>query len=180
MQGGPDPVFSTMGSGLIDMAFGIFSFFAFVTGCLLIIFRRVRAVGLVIAICASAYLGGCGARQAVFGDARREAFVKLGERMMPLVNAIESYHHDQSAYPDSLDVLVPKYLDKLPSTGMGRYTNYNYYVGERAAHFEGNPWVVEIPAGCGLGFNQFYYFPKQNYPSNWPYERLGKWAYFHE
>jgi len=100
--------------------------------------------------------------------------------MMSLVDAIESYKRDQGVYPNDLNALVPKYLDKLPTTGMGNYTNLNYYVGERAESFEKNPWVVEIPVGYGMGFNQFYYFPLQNYPSGWPYERLGKWAYFHE
>ena len=106
--------------------------------------------------------------------------MQLGERMMPLVQAVESYHRDNGTYPEQLENLVPKYLQKLPQTQMGNYTNYNYYVGSRAQSFEGNPWIIEIPAGYGMGFDQFYYFPLQNYPQGGPYERMGKWAYFHE
>ena len=98
--------------------------------------------------------------------------------MMPLVIAIEAYHRDHGSYPERLEVLVPKYLNQLPSTGMGNYTDYHYHVGSEAK--EGNPWIIQVPAGYGMGFDQFYYFPLQNYPDGLPYERMGKWAYFHE
>ena len=167
-------------TGFADVALSIGSFLAFVVGCVLTCLRRMRFVGVFVLLCASGYLGGCGLRSTVFGSPRKEAWTQLGERMLPLVRAIEAYHRDHGAYPAQLQNLVPTYLDELPSTGMRKHTNYFYYKGERAQTHQGNPWIIEIPAGYGMGFDQFYYFPLQNYPKGWPYEPMGKWAYFHE
>lgn len=106
--------------------------------------------------------------------------MQVGERMMPLVNAIEAYKMDHDDYPKELNDLVPTYFKELPSTGLKAFTNYNYYVGSNAKSHYDNPWILCIPACEGMGFNQFYYFPLQNYPDSYPYERMGKWAYFHE
>lgn len=177
-SGGPDPEFSMWIPGFTDAALGLGSFLVFIAGIVLACIRETRFVGLCLVLCAVGYLGGCSSRRIVFGNPRKEAWTAFGERMMPLVTAIETYHHDNGSYPERLEVLVPKYLDQLPSTGMGNYTNYHYYVGSMTK--AGNPWIIEVPAGYGMGFDQFYYFPLQNYPRGWPYERMGKWAYFHE
>ncbi|HWI58014.1 MAG TPA: hypothetical protein VNZ22_12365 [Bacillota bacterium] len=178
--GGPDPEFSMWLPGFTDAALSMGSLSALIAGCVLTGSRQTRFTGLFVSLCALGYLEGCQARHAIFGSPRREAFTQLGARMLLLVQAIEAYHRDNGAYPAQLNALIPRYLDKLPSTGMGNYTNYHYYVGWAAQRHEGNPWILEIPAGYGMGFDQFYYFPLQNYPQGWPYERLGKWAYFHE
>jgi hypothetical protein len=178
--GGPDPFFSMWAPIFVDIALCLSSVLAFVVGLVLGSARRTQFAGIFVLLCALAYLGGGGSRHMIFGNPRKEAFTKLGERMMPLVRAIEAYHRDHGTYPESLDALVPAYLDKLPATGMGNYTNYNFYVGSRAQHFGGNPWIIEIPVGYGMNFDQFYYFPLQNYPDGWPYKRMGKWAYYDE
>lgn len=175
--GGPDPEFSMWIPGFADAALGLGSLLAFISGCVLACIRKTRFAGIFVLLCAAGYLGGCNSRRIVFGNPRKETWTQFGERMMPLVAAIETYHRDHGSYPERLEVLVPKYIDQLPSTGMGNYTNYHYYVGSQAK--EGNPWIIEVPAGYGMGFDQFYYFPLQNYPDGWPYERMGKWAYFH-
>jgi hypothetical protein len=167
-----------MFAGLIDAGLGLGSLLAFMIACIFACMRKTRFAGVFMMLCAAGYLGGCGSRQIVFGDPQKEAWTQLGERMMPLVTAIETYQRDHGAYPERLDILVPKYIDRLPSTGMGNYTNYHYSVGSQLS--EGNPWIIQVPAPCGMSFDQFYYFPLQNYPDGWPYERMGKWAYFHE
>jgi len=178
--GGPDAFFCMFPVFWMDVGIGVVSFFACFVGGGLACWRRTRFAGFIVLFCALAYLGGCGSRSAIFGDPRKIAWTQAGERMMPLIQAIEAYHHDHGAYPAQLEAVTPTYIDKLPSTGMANFTNFNYYVGEQAQYHEGNPWVIDIPACCGMGFNQFYYFPLQNYPTNWAYERMGKWAYFHE
>jgi hypothetical protein len=44
------------------------------------------------------------------------------------------------------------------------YPDYQYYVGTNAARYGSNPWVlvVHTPSG-GINFDQFMYFPLQNY-----------------
>jgi len=117
--GGPDPVLNNMFlSSLIDMALGLGSLVAFITGFVLVCIRRTRFSGVFVMLCALGYFGGWAIEHIAFGDPRTEAWTKTGERMMPLVKAIETYHHDQGKYPERLDALVPTYLDKLPSTGM--------------------------------------------------------------
>lgn len=115
---------------------------------------------------------------------RLRAFQALGERLMPLVDAIERYRQDHHEYPAKLEALVPRYLPALPATGMANYPEYDYYVGPRAVdRYDGNPWVIVMRAGHGLGFDSFMYFPKQNYPEHGyggTLVRLGRWAYVQE
>jgi len=82
--------------------------------------------------------------------------------------------------PDSLGELVPDYLAELPSTGMKNYPSYEYRTGDAARLHHGNPWVIWMGVGYGMGFDEFVYYPLQNYPEHSGFERLGKWAYFHE
>lgn len=173
-------MFGSWGMGIVDAALGLGSLFVFLVGSVLACIRKTRFAGIFVLLCAAGYLGGCNCRRSVFGNPRKEAWTRFGERMMPLVAAIQAYHRNHGTYPERLEILVPQYIEKLPSTGMGNYTNYNYYVGSRAQMYEGNPWIIEVYAGYGMGFDQFYYFPLQNYPNGWPYERMGEWAYFHE
>jgi hypothetical protein len=170
-EGGVDPFF---GFSWFYVMAGILVFLitmlVLFSGALIACFRNFHAVGMALSLTAIVFLGGflgsCNAGRHVFGNPRREAFTQMGERLMPLVNAIEAFHQD----------LIPKYLEKIPPTGMGSHTNIVYRVGGNL----GNPWMLNIDAHEGLGWNQFYYFPLENYPKGWPYERMGKWAYFHE
>lgn len=70
------------------------------------------------------------------------------------------------------------------STGMAAYPQYEYHTGARAAQYDGNPWVLVVftPSG-GINFDEFLYFPLQNYPRSGyggSLEQLGDWAYVHE
>ncbi len=170
--GGDDPVFGNLFGIIADVLLGLASALAFIIGLVGCFRKRTRTAALVMLACATGYLGGHHFRQAIFGDPRREAFLQLGERMQPLVNAIESYHRDHGAYPATLESLITNYLPKLPETGMGSYTNYSYCTNR-----DNNPWIIQMPVGYGMGFDQFYYYPLQNYPGPL-YERMGKWAYF--
>jgi hypothetical protein len=174
----------SFGPGILLMIPGILAFGFLLLGFILCLVRRSRFVGLMMLTCSVCFIGGCfsvmESHELVFGNPRVEAFSKLELRMAPLVEAIESYHRDTGNYPSELNLLLPDYLVKLPDTQMGRYTNYNYYVGERARCFFSNPWIIEMHVGHGMDFDQFYYFPLQNYPKGGPYEKIGKWAYFHE
>lgn len=184
-EGGADPFFEIFWPyASVFALFGLGAVLLIIVGGLMACNRNVRSTGLAVLFtglcCISGCIGSCNTRNLVFGNPRREAFTQMGGRMMPLVNAIETYHRETGSYPQQLTNLIPKYLENIPSTQMRIHTNINYYVGDEARRFEGNPWILNIPAEEGMGFNQFYYFPLQNYPAGWPYEHMGKWAYFHE
>ncbi len=115
---------------------------------------------------------------------RMDAFKSLALRSAPLVQAIKAYELQHGRPPQSLVALVPAFLPQVPTTGMAAYPNYEYETGYSAADFHGNPWVlvVHTPSG-GVNFDQFLYFPLQNYPEHGyggRLQRLGDWAYVHE
>ena len=51
----------------------------------------------------------------VGGELRMYGFELAAERAAPLIEAIESYAHDNSKPPATLDALVPNYLTELPA-----------------------------------------------------------------
>jgi hypothetical protein len=116
---------------------------------------------------------------------RMEGFDKLAVRSEPLVAAIRNYDAEHGVPPPALAALVPKYIPEVPGTGMMAYPEYRYHVGEESLeYYEGNPWalVVETPSG-GINWDQFMYFPRQNYPKNGYggiLVRYRDWAYVHE
>jgi hypothetical protein len=115
---------------------------------------------------------------------RDHAFERLAVKSAPLVSAIRAYEVAQGQPPPALSALVPAYLSKVPRTGMMSYPHYRYYVGADARRYDNNPWVLVIfaPSG-GINFDQFMYFPLQNYPprgyGGW-LARIKDWAYVHE
>jgi hypothetical protein len=115
---------------------------------------------------------------------RNDAFHRLAQRSNGLIIAIKNYEHSNGSPPPSLDSLVPKFLDVVPGTGMAAYPDYHYLVGEGAVRFEQNPWILLVPTPSGgINFDEFLYFPLQNYPKSgyggW-LQRIGDWAYVHE
>ena len=115
---------------------------------------------------------------------RMDAFAKLSVRGAELVSSIEQYEQANGAPPSALEDLVPAFLAEVPGTGMGAYPDFRYMSGEEAASYAGNPWVLTVftPSG-GINFDQFIYFPLQNYPDKgfggW-LQRVNDWAYVHE
>jgi len=113
---------------------------------------------------------------------RSTEFHALAKRSQPLVDAITQYTKDNGAPPPSLAALVPTYISTIPDTGMGAYPKYEYSIDP--SYWHGNPWVLYVSTpNIGLNFDQFLYYPLQNYPTSGsigPYERIQTWAYFHE
>lgn len=121
----------------------------------------------------------------VAGDKiRMSAFYNLASKSKPLVSAIHEFTNQTGLPPSSLDALVPDYINEIPKTGMMAYSKYRYYVGEDAIRYEGNPWVLRVftPSG-GINFDEFMYFPLQNYPERGyggSFQKIQDWAYLHE
>lgn len=115
---------------------------------------------------------------------RMNAFNSLAERSETLIQAIYAYQSAHGSLPGDLANLVPEFLPSVPGTGMAAYPDYDYLVGEKAASYDGNPWVLVVfaPSG-GINFDTFMYFPVQNYPEHGyggVLERIADWAYVHE
>jgi hypothetical protein len=128
---------------------------------------------------ASTYIG-LGTGKAI----RHLGFDHLARRSAPLVQAIVAYTDSRGAPPDRLSALVPDFLPAVPRTGIAAYPDYEYVVGDAAAQYDANPWalIVFAPSG-GSNFDQFMYFPRQNYPERGyggALERIRDWAYVHE
>ena len=115
---------------------------------------------------------------------RHYAFDRLALRSAPLVAAIKDYEAAKGLPPPTLESLIPAYLPQVPRTGMMAYPKYEYYVGAIARDHVGNPWILTISTpGGGINFDEFMYFPLQNYPTTGyggSLERIRDWAYLHE
>lgn len=108
---------------------------------------------------------------------RMHAFLRAGERAMPLVHAVERYIEANGRLPTWIEGLVPNWLDRLPEG----VPPLKLVAGD---HQSGNPWmlVADVPTGF-LNFDQFVYMPDQSYDGRawggW-FQRLGRWGYLHE
>ncbi len=115
---------------------------------------------------------------------RTRAFVALAERSDALVDGIKAYERAYGEPPASLDSLIPEFLPSIPHTGIGAYPQYRYVVSKEPNQHDGNPWVLSVftPSRI-LDFDQFVYYPLQNYPRCWcgnRLERIRDWAYIND
>jgi hypothetical protein len=157
---------------------------ALVISPFLLLIRRFRRLVFRCLIAASILTAATLIGLSLGGRVRMAAFHRLAERSRPLVRAIQVYESRHGSPPPDLAALVPGYLPAIPGTGMAAYPRYEYQVGQKATRYEGNPWVLVVftPSG-GINFDQFMYFPLQNYPQSGyggSIERIADWAYVHE
>lgn len=113
---------------------------------------------------------------------RTACFRALGERSMPLVNAIVNFSQVKHRPPKELTELVPNFIPQIPTTGMGAYPEYQYEVFDDKG--SASLWELRVPCSVGmLNWDVFFYWPREKYPSHiyggWV-EAMGKWAYVHE
>ena len=155
---------------------------AMLVSIFLLPFRKFRRHAVTILICGLIYVSIGLALIRLSGPVRMNGFQRLAIQSRPLIKAIEQFVADEGHPPSTLQDLVPKYLSKIPKTGMPAYPKYNY--STEASRWGGNPWVLYINCTSGgVNFDMFIYFPKQNYPDKGyggSLERVGKWAYVHE
>ena len=141
--------------------------------------QRLRRCGLCLVLLVATIAGFRFA-----GSIRDDAFHRLAQRSSGLVTAIKNYERSHGGPPPSLNALVPEFLAAVPGTGMAAYPDYQYRAGDAAKRYEQNPWILIVPTPYGgINFDEFLYFPLQNYPQRgyggW-LQRMGDWAYVHE
>ena len=99
----------------------------------------------------------------------------------PLIAAIESYKTDKGHAPKNLQALVPKYIARVPQTGMVSYPDFRYSRadwGDGALQF----YTLRVRTGFALSYESLDYFSDRKYPKRLPgerIERIGDWAYRH-
>ncbi len=157
-------------------------FVGFPSSIVFALFSGLRGLGLRLALLCMLYLFTLYVALSAGPPTSMAAFRSLADRSMPLVDAVHAYEKTEGRPPNSLEDLVPKYLDSVPSTGLAGYPHYKIYKGEDSPLWQDNPWVMCVPAGRLMNGDLFLYFPKQNYPADESsaFERMGAWAYWHE
>jgi len=108
---------------------------------------------------------------------RDHGFAQLARQARPLVQAIHDYEDLNGSPPESLDELPADLRRDLPT--------FDYLAdADTPLHYHGNPWILSLPTATGiLNWDQFIYYPLQNYPDlghgGW-LKRIEDWAYVHE
>lgn len=122
---------------------------------------------------------------------RRAAFERVAQRGEVIVQAIGTYQTQEGKFPESLDDLVPKYIDKIPGTGIRAYPKFEYEIlkphnKDYKELYKKHKALYELRVNCpsgGLNWDCFFYWPSQDYPNHiygGVTERIGKWVYVHE
>jgi hypothetical protein len=82
---------------------------------------------------------------------------RIIERGAPLVKAIQAYEADTGKPPASLQVLVPRYLVAIPTTGLDASPDYRYDVNQ-----EPRRWRLSVRMEK-LGFKHMRFDPSRQY-----------------
>jgi len=113
---------------------------------------------------------------------RSRAVTQVVRDASSLTNAVRAYSAAHGGPPPSLDALVPRFLPRIPSTGMGAYPAFEYEVGPKAP--AGEKWALTVSTSLGmLNWDILLYLPSGQYPTHGyggRLERFGDWAYVHE
>ena len=95
----------------------------------------------------------------------------------PIIDAIEEHKIKIGDYPKSLKDLTPKFMTKIPHTGMCAYPRYEYRKSKKPDESGGYELFISTSVGT-LNWDEFIYRPSGVYGES--FERVGKWAYYHE
>lgn len=141
-----------------------------------LLFRKYRSGAVSWLLCAVvfcvAFIGGLG-----WGMHIRVTNVeRVIERSQSLVDAITAFQAEHGHPPATLDELVPKYIDRIPKTGIGAWPNFAYRV-ENPERCHGNEWMLTFtPPNLPMGFRSYTYLPRRNY-TDAGYGSVGDWGY---
>lgn len=160
------------------------AFFGIPASIIFMFIKKLKGYAFKLFLCSIVYILVAFPIARMANSIRSSAFSRLATQPSPLVNAIHQFVQENKTPPKVLDDLIPKYIKKIPSTGMPAYPYYVYISGKKAEKWNGNPWVLYIFTPRGFAnFDMFIYFPLQNYPEKgWggTIEKMGEWGYVHE
>jgi len=123
-------------------------------------------------------------------SSRKRCIIVAVHRLRPLTMALERYYDAHGSYPDSLEKLMPEFLERIPGTGMIGYRELGYKPIDQEREWRKRPdragKEYELYIYCPLGMSNFdslRYWPSERYPEyKWggTIERMDGWAYVHE
>jgi hypothetical protein len=96
----------------------------------------------------------------------------------PVLSALRDYQRAVGKYPDSLEMLVPRYLPKVPFSGAFAYPELEYERNGADAASGGFELFISLQHGMSSDF--LLYWPSERYPNTLPagpVVSLGHWAY---
>ena len=115
---------------------------------------------------------------------RKADVATIAEQGGVIVAAIADYRASLGRYPDTMEDLVPEYLQSVPTVQMEslRHSEFEYRPASAESAFRGYRLSVLTPRWF-LNFDELFYWPEEDYPDTLGrerIERIGKWAYRHE
>jgi hypothetical protein len=103
-----------------------------------------------------------------------------------IIAAIEKYYAKSKKYPNSLQLLIPEYLDSIPTTGLEGNKQFYYILipkdkgNQEEYGFRLSFYVDKIYFMGARKRKQVVYFPSQKYTTSrykTIHRTIGKWAY---
>ena len=152
----------------------IFLFGIISVSFIIVFFRKNRNTGLKFLLLLLAIIFVCFfSSKYIFPVLRDYSKGYIIERVQPLIKALEKYKKNNNSYPESVNFLVPLYIDKIPSTRVLTIKNIEYRRGENDFTLLFmqyiNGWDVDI----------MMYNSKSDYDEkNLDLKKFGDWRYY--
>jgi hypothetical protein len=132
---------------------------------MLLIRPRWRSPGLIILIgLVGGFLIMPLATQWAYGK-RVRLVLKVPARAQPLISALGRYKRDHGEYPPDLSALVPKYLKRIPPTGLAAYPEFQYTAAD-------DRFSLKVTAAMVLRFDYLLYSSAGDYHAYGPPGRI--------
>ena len=155
---------------------------AFVISCIGLAYPRWQLRALICIVSIASLFIGVLAGGGISNHILKNTLTRLAERSKPLITAINSYEHKFGQPPDTLEALVPEFIPKIPTTGIGATPDYQYRPLTNSSSYGDNKWVLQVHPEP-LGFTTFIYLPLQDYSvlgyGNIVW-KIGDWAYWNQ
>ena len=98
-----------------------------------------------------------------------------------IIQALDAYKAEHKEYPQSLGQVIPRYLSKMPSTGMCRYPRFVYAKDPPSSEGDHRGYQLSIEAERGVFVPEraLFYYPSQQYPESMNLKEINDWRYIH-
>lgn len=145
----------------------------------LLAFAKTRGVARVVVVACVAYASVAAILIPLGEKLKLSAFARAANAAEPLVQAIHRFEDEHGHPPAELDELVPRYLGRIPGTGIPAFPQFEFDSGPHVpGQYRGNRWVLWIDVAAAEN-ETLYYLPNRDYDDR-DHERAGKWAYVSE
>ncbi|HEY9172605.1 MAG TPA: hypothetical protein VI136_10010 [Verrucomicrobiae bacterium] len=95
----------------------------------LLFFKKTRIAAVLICLWAVDYLLGFSLSPGISWRIQRNAYAAVAQRSRPLIQAINAFTKECDHPPETLEQLVPRFIEAVPGTGMGACPSFEYVTG---------------------------------------------------